>query len=439
MHYISTKGKAPPVSFGEAALKGLAPDGGLYIPDRWPRLPDSYLADLQNKNLQDIACAISKIFVDEIGSSGLREVVEEAINFDAPLVPLDESLHFLELFHGPTLAFKDFGARFMSRVFSALRAGSDRDLIILAATSGDTGSAVARGFLGVDGIQVCLLYPSGKVSKIQEQQLTTAGRNVTALEVQGTFDDCQRMVKQAFSDSELNKQLSLSSANSINIARLIPQMFYYVYAVAQLGASEAPVFCVPSGNFGNLTAGLMAQKTGMPAAGFIAATNTNDVVPEYLRTGLFRPRASKRTISNAMDVGNPSNFERILHLFEGDYQQLKQHIWGRSFSDAQTRQAIQEVQETFDYLMDPHTAVGYLAVREYQQMAAGHFGERPSAPFVILSTAHPAKFGDVIEPIIGRTVDMPDRLAACMDKKKQSIPVQNAYEQLKNWLLKRYG
>jgi len=439
MQYISTNGKAPPVSFGEAALTGLAPDGGLYIPARWPQLSDSFWADLQDKNLQDIAYAVSEIFIDEMGLSSLRNLVEDAINFDAPLVQLDENLHILELFHGPTLAFKDFGARFMSRVFSALRADSDQDLIILAATSGDTGSAVAQGFLGVEGVQVCLLYPSGKVSQIQEQQLTTAGQNVTALEVKGTFDDCQQMVKQAFSDAELNKQLLLSSANSINIARLIPQMFYYLSAVAQLGDTEAPIFCVPSGNFGNLTAGLMAQKIGLPAAGFIAATNANNVVPEYLRTGSFNPRASRRTISNAMDVGNPSNFARILHLFKGDYQQIKQHIWGTSFSDSQTRQAIQRVYNKYDYLVDPHTAVGYLAVRRYQKMTAGYFRENSSAPFVVLSTAHPAKFRDVIEPIIGRKVVMPDRLATCMDKAKESIPMQDEYAHLKKWLLEKYG
>ncbi|HKK45344.1 MAG TPA: threonine synthase [Balneolaceae bacterium] len=438
MKFISTNGKAAPVSFGEAALQGLAPDGGLYIPDQWPQLSEDFIENIRKKSLPDISYEVSKLFVDELDSHTLRKIVEQAINFEAPLVQLDDHLHILELFHGPTLAFKDFGARFMSRTFSALRENTDQDLIILAATSGDTGSAVARGFLGVEGIRVCLLYPSGKVSHIQEQQLTTAGQNVTALEVKGTFDDCQQMVKRAFSDSRLNKQLLLSSANSINIARLIPQMFYYLYAIAQLQVEAEPVFCVPSGNFGNLTAGLMAQKIGMPAAGFIAATNTNNVVPEYLRTGSFNPRASQRTISNAMDVGNPSNFARILHLFDNDYREVKHHVWGASFSDAETRDAIKKVYEDYDYLMDPHTAVGYLATTQYRKDDLGYFGENGSAPFIILSTAHPAKFGDVIEPVLGQKVDIPDRLAVCLDKDKQSIPMQNDYTDLRKWLLDRY-
>lgn len=439
MKFISTNGKVEPVSFAEAALQGLAPDGGLFMPVEWPKLSDQFWEKIDEKTLPEIGYEISRLFVDGLDDSVLNSVLFEAVNFDAPLVELHEGIYIQELFHGPTLAFKDFGARFMSRIFSVLREDTDQDLVILAATSGDTGSAVAQGFLGVDGVKVCLLYPSGKVSHIQEQQLTTAGHNVTALEVAGTFDDCQRMVKEAFSDSELNKQLMLSSANSINIARLIPQMFYYIYTIAQLGKNIPPIFCVPSGNFGNLTAGLMAQKIGMPAAGFIAATNANDVVPEFLEKGEFNPRTSKKTISNAMDVGNPSNFARISHLFDGNHKKMKQNIWGSSFSDDQTRQAIKQVYERNSYLMDPHTAVGYQAIQKYQQAAAGYFGEDAATPKIILSTAHPAKFKDVIEPVINEKITIPDRLKSCLDKEKETVSLANDYGRLKGWLLAEFG
>lgn len=435
MKFISTEKKAPPVSFAEAALQGLAPDGGLYLPDRWPQPSEQFWKDIDHKTLPEIGFGMSRLFVDELDGSVLQNILNQAINFDASLVELGNGIHILELFHGPTLSFKDFGARFMSRIFSALREESDQDLVILAATSGDTGSAVAQGFLGVDGIKVCLLYPSGKVSHIQEQQLTTAGQNVTALEVEGTFDDCQRMVKQAFSDSELNRHLMLTSANSINIARLIPQMFYYGYAIGQLREDKPPIFCVPSGNFGNLTAGLMAQKTGMPAAGFIAATNANDVVPEYLKTGEFNPRASERTISNAMDVGKPSNFERILYLFGGDHQKIKKHLWGASFSDSETKKAIKKVYGETGYLMDPHTAVGFRAIQRYRATDNSYFEEAFSTPFVILSTAHPAKFGDVIESVIDKKVEIPARLKASLDKQKQSVGMSDNYDDLKKWLM----
>ncbi|MDR8392163.1 threonine synthase [Aliifodinibius sp. S!AR15-10] len=439
MKFISTKGDSKPVSFSEAVLKGLAPDGGLYVPDKWPRLDDEFINNIHQKSLQEIGFEVSRLFVDELDDNSLREVIDGAMNFDAPLVSIEDRTHILELFHGPTLAFKDFGARFMSRIFSAFREDKEQDIVILAATSGDTGSAVAQGFLGVEGIKVCLLYPSGKVSRLQEQQLTTAGQNVTALEVNGTFDDCQKMVKQAFSDAELNRQLILSSANSINIARLVPQSFYYLYALKQLGESVgAPIFCVPSGNFGNLTAGLMAHKIGMPATGFIAATNVNDVVPEYLETGSFNPRPSERTISNAMDVGNPSNFSRIEYLFGNNHETIQKHIWGASFSDEQTRQAIQEVKKETGYLLDPHTAVGYLAVKKYRKNAAGYFSESGETPFVILSTAHPAKFGDVIEPATGEEVPIPDRLAESLKKEKQSIKLENDFGHLKQLLMQRY-
>lgn len=438
MKLVSTKGKAEPVSFGEAALQGLAPDGGLYVPVNWEGLSNSFIENISQKSLDEIGYEVGRLFIDEVDNSTLESIVDEALSFDVPLVKLKDGVYVLELFHGPTLAFKDFGARFMSRLFSALREKSDRDLIILAATSGDTGSAVAHGFLGVEGVKVCLLYPSGKVSYIQEQQLTTAGQNVKALEVDGTFDDCQNMVKQAFSDAELNDKLLLSSANSINIARLIPQMFYYFYALAQLPEGTAPIFSVPSGNFGNLTAGLMAHKTGMPASGFIAATNANDVVPAYLKTGKFDPQPSQSTISNAMDVGDPSNFERILYLFEDDHRKVKKAMWGTSFSDAATKRAIRQVYESLGYLMDPHTAIGYLAVQEYAESENSYFNESASVPYVILSTAHPAKFGDVIEPVIGEEIEIPGRLKDCLDKEKQSVAMNNEYPELKNWLLNQF-
>lgn len=438
MRYISTAEKADPVPFSKAALQGLAPDGGLYLPEYWPRLSDDFWHQIGDQSLQGIGFELSRIFVDDLDEDQLRRIITDALTFDVPLIQISDEVHVLELFHGPTLAFKDFGARFMSRTFSALRQEKEEDLIILAATSGDTGSAVAQGFLGVEGIKVCLLYPSGKVSRIQEQQLTTAGKNVTALEVEGTFDDCQRMVKQAFSDSGLNEQLLLSSANSINIARLIPQMFYYIYAIAQCDKKADPIFSVPSGNFGNLTAGIMAQKTGMPAAGFIAATNRNNVVPKYLETGEFNPRPSKRTIANAMDVGNPSNFARILHLYDDNHKEIRQQIWGSSFSDKETRQAIKQVYRENDYMMDPHTAIGFLAVQQYSKTAGG-FGEDRSTPKIILSTAHPAKFRDVIEPVINEKVPMPERLRACFDKEKQSVPLSSDYQALKQWLLDCYN
>jgi threonine synthase len=438
MKFISTKGNAEPVSFAEAALQGLAPDKGLYVPQKWPQLGKLFLKAVSQKNLQQIGYEVSWLFVDKLDDGRLKKVLADALNFDVPLIKLENNIYILELFHGPTLAFKDFGARFMSRIFSALRNESDEDLIILAATSGDTGSAVAQGFLNVEGIKVCLLYPSGKVSHIQEQQLTTAGHNVTALEIEGTFDDCQKMVKRAFSNSELNEALLLSSANSINIARLIPQMFYYFQAISQLEENSPPIFCVPSGNFGNLTAGLMAQKVGMSAAGFIAATNINDVVPKYLETGNFHPKPSEQTISNAMDVGDPSNFERMLYLFNGDHEKMRRHIWGASFSDSGTKQAIREVYDSHDYLMDPHTAVGYRAVQQYRESESTYFGEDKLAPFIILSTAHPAKFGNVIEPVIDEEVDIPARLKACLDKEKQSIKLGSNYDELKKWLLNQY-
>jgi len=439
MKYISTKGKRKKVSFKEATQKGLADDGGLYVPEQFPKLDTDFLNNLAGKSLPEIGYEIARHFLEEPRGGGLRELLDEVLIFDAPLVELERNRYILELFHGPTMAFKDFGARFMSRIFQKLFDTSQKEIVILAATSGDTGSAVAQGFLGVDGIKVCLLYPKGKVSHLQEQQISTVGENVTALEVEGTFDDCQKMVKQAFSDEELNRELMLSSANSINIARLIPQTFYYLYALAQLETGTRPIFSVPSGNFGNLTAGLWAGKMGMPARGFIAATNANDIVPRYLKTGHFEPAPSKQTISNAMDVGNPSNFDRIEHLFGGSLERVREYIWGVSFTDEQTRKMINRIYKEEEYLLDPHTAVGYLAAEAYLEAEVQPFGLGSDTPFVILATAHPAKFADVIEPVTGSKIEMPEQLRECLKKEKQSIEMENKYESLKSYLTASYG
>ena len=443
MRFVSTNNKSQQVSFYHAVLMGLADDGGLYMPESIPQLPDEFWQSVAGLSFKEIAFNAARPFVrNELNDSELQAVIDDAFTFDAPLVPLDDKIYVTELFHGPTLAFKDFGARFMSRVFSAMNnkheglsgkpSREGNDVYILVATSGDTGSAVAHGFLGVPGIKVCLLYPSGKVSRLQEQQLTTVGGNVTALEVDGTFDDCQKMVKQAFSDADLRRKLTLSSANSINFARLLPQSFYYIYAFAQLMKStdEKPVFCVPSGNMGNLTGGLLAMQMGMPVDQFIVATNVNDVVPEYLRKGIFTPRPSVRTLSNAMDVGNPSNLDRIRFLFGDSISSVRKHLYGSSFNDDQTRDAIQWVHQQTGYVLDPHTAVGYLAGEEYRKTT----GDEES-PIILMSTAHPAKFKDTVESVIGESISMPKQLQECMEKPKQAIPLDADYSVLKNFLL----
>lgn len=422
------------VSFEEAIFKGLPQDGGLFMPVSFPRLPDEFFAGIQQLSFQDIAFTVARALLkEEIPEPALRGIVNDAINFDAPLVTLKPHQHVLELFQGPTLAFKDFGARFMSRVMSYfLNEGNVSGPIhILVATSGDTGSAVAQGFYNVPGIQVTLLYPKGKVSKLQEQQLTTAGGNVKAVEVDGTFDDCQRMVKEAFLDRELNQQYHLASANSINISRLIPQSFYYFYAYAQLPDTEvAPVFCVPSGNFGNLCGGLIAREMGLPMAQIIAATNINKIVPEYLEEGVFRPRPSVRTVSNAMDVGNPSNFARIQAFFDPDsdlHEHMVRLITGKFYTDDETLATVQAVQERYCYTMCPHTAIGFRGLEEYT-LANGQHG-------VVLATAHPAKFIDVVEPVIEGKVEIPAALKEAMQKKKQAIPMPANFEALKSYLM----
>lgn len=436
MKFISTAGRSEPVGFLEAAEQGLAPDGGLYMPDHLPRLPFSFTEEKDSYTLHELALECAAPFLEgQMNRKELDELISDAIHFDAPLVQLDDHLFILELFHGPTLAFKDFGARFMARLFSRKRTSSDRDLVILVATSGDTGSAVANGFYDLPGVQVTLLYPKGKVSTIQRKQMTTLGRNITALEVDGTFDDCQKLVKTAFSDDNLNRELLLSSANSINIARLLPQSFYYLHAFFQLKqyTDQTPIFSVPSGNFGNLTAGLMAEVMGLPVQKFIAATNRNDIVPRFLEGEEFNPAPSKQTLSNAMDVGDPSNFSRIRALFNGSDQAVRNHLFGASFTDEETKEKIGEVYNKYDYVADPHTAVGLLAAEKYQdQTGTKH-------PAIVLSTAHPAKFLNVVEKVIGRKVEIPARLKKATQKEEKSESISAGYDTFKKFLLHRFA
>lgn len=430
MQYYSTKGHVADISFKEAVLKGLPDDNGLFMPKKIPSLKKDFFERLSEMTFHDIAFEVASKFIeDEIDPEELRRIVHSAFDFDIPVVNIHDNMYVLETFHGPTLAFKDFGARFMARIMGHFLKEDEREVNILVATSGDTGSAVAQGFLGVDRIKVTLLYPKGKVSKIQEQQLTTIGQNVTALEVDGTFDDCQRMVKEAFLDADLKQKMTLSSANSINIARLLPQSFYYFYAYSLL--EEYPgeiVFCTPSGNFGNLCAGVLAWKMGLPVKRFVAATNANDIVPQYLKTAKFDPRPSIRTLSNAMDVGNPSNFPRILEIYKGSHQEMSQHITGAVYTDEQTTQIIREVYEKYGYLLCPHSAIGYAGLRDTLKSIKGN----PVGVF--LATASPAKFGDIVEPVIGTTVDIPERLLKIVEREKKAISIGNQPKDLKDFL-----
>lgn len=430
MQLFSTNSPNIRVSLKEAVLQGLAPDKGLFMPCEIPTLDAVFFQKAIDLPFHELAFDITKALIgDEIPSPTLKKLIQKAINFDAPLVNLSEQLWVQELFHGPTLAFKDFGARFMAQIMGHFVEEEERKLYILVATSGDTGGAVASGFFQTPGIEVIILYPSGQVSELQEKQLTTLGHNITALEIKGSFDDCQAMVKQAFVDQELSRHLRLSSANSINIARLIPQSFYYFRAWQQLENRNVPLsFCVPSGNFGNLTAGLLAQKMGLPIQHFIAATNRNDVVPEYLSSGTFRPRPSVSTLSNAMDVGNPSNFVRMLDLFDQKWESLSSHISGYTFSDDETRKGIGEVSQLFDYQIDPHGAVGYLAAKQY-------LAQHPDEQVVILETAHPSKFPEVVEQETGKQVVIPERLAILANREKVSHILPNEYDSLKSFLM----
>lgn len=440
MQLYSTNNPSNIVTLKEAVLKGLPEDKGLFMPSILPELPESFFKNIDDYSFEAIGYEVCKaLFQGSIPDETVKKMVEEAINFPAPVVKLDEQKHILELFHGPSLAFKDFGARFMARLMSYFYKEEHQDLIILVATSGDTGGAVAAGFYDTPGIQVIILYPSGKVSMLQEKQLTTLGKNITALEIDGTFDDCQALVKQAFLDQELNSKLQLSSANSINISRLIPQSFYYFEAWKHVkGYGKDVVFCIPSGNFGNLTAGLLAQKMGLPVHHFIAATNVNDVVPAYLDNGKFEPRPSIRTISNAMDVGNPSNFARMLDLFKavnGDecstWNIMKEAITGYAFDDSATRKAVKEVEDFYDYILDPHGAVGYLALKEYQK-------EHKNTTGIILETAHPSKFKDDMENILGHEIEVPERLNRLTSLKKEAFQMSVDFDSFKKFLLDKF-
>ena len=431
MKYRSTLHRSPEVSLRDAVLRGSAPDGGLYLPVAIPQLPKDFLERLPSLTFHEIAQEVGALFAgDEIPPHVLMKIVTDAFNFPVPLVTLSERLHVLELFHGPTLAFKDFGARFMARLMGYFVAESGKHLTVIVATSGDTGSAVAQAFLGVSGIRVVILYPAGRVSDAQEKQLTTLGQNITALEVSGSFDDCQRLAKQALVDPMVTEKLSITSANSINIARLIPQSFYYFAAIAQLGPTESlPVFSVPSGNFGNLTGGLLAKRIGLGIAQFLAATNANDVVPEFLRSGKLIPRASRHTISNAMDVGNPSNFARIVDLYDNDLQAIRHDIWGCSFSDEETLRVMHDVEQRHGYVLDPHTAVGVLGWQSFAKQ------NEPTTQGIVLATAHPAKFAETVARAIGVRPEMPERLAAFLDRPKKSIPFPNRFSELQEFLL----
>lgn len=437
MLLYSTKNKNNQASLQEAVMKGLPDDNGLYMPKHIPSLSPEFIQNLANYSFLEIAYEVcSTLFGATIPDADLQKILANSIDFPAPVVKLDEQKFILELFHGPSLAFKDFGARFMAQLMSYFNRGADKELTILVATSGDTGGAVAAGFYKTPGIRVVILYPSGKVSMLQEKQLTTLGHNISALEINGTFDDCQAMVKQAFLDTELTRKIRLSSANSINIARLIPQSFYYFEAFKQLPKNGDPVvFCVPSGNFGNITAGLLAIKMGLPVHHFIAATNANDVVPEYIASGKYQSRPSVPTLSNAMDVGNPSNFARMLDLYLGEdecstWNNLKDQISGYAFDDAKTAEAMQFVDQKYNYILDPHGAVGYLALDAYQE-------KHPNTRGVILETAHPAKFMDDVERILGHQIDVPERLAELADREKKADFLEAEYGALKGWLMAR--
>jgi len=431
LRYRSTSRKAPLTSLRGAVLRGLAPDGGLYLPVEIARHSPEELEEFRRLPFTEVCFRVVRPFATpDVPEEVLWQIVSEAINFPVKLVSLSPGLHILELFHGPTLAFKDFGARFMARLMGYFVRGETRPLTVLVATSGDTGSAVAHGFLQVPGIRVVILYPSKRISEAQEKQFTTLGENITALEVAGTFDDCQRLAKQAFSDVELNKHTSLTSANSINIGRLLPQMFYHVAAYRQLPVASVPlVVSVPSGNFGNLTAGIFAKRIGLPVAKYVASTNANDVVPEYLRTGEFHPRAAQATYSNAMDVGNPNNFPRLLDLCRNRLEYVQKEIWGHGGTDEETLAAMRMLHDKFSYIADPHTAVGVLGWEAYKS-------QHPEpAQGLVLATAHPAKFADVVMKAIGTAPPLPDRLAASLKRDKLSLLVSSSYDDFKQFLL----
>jgi threonine synthase len=438
MNYYSLNSPGTFVDFREATIRGQAPDKGLYFPERIPNLAGDLLKNLKTLTREELAFQIISPYTgNTLPEPTLRRIVAESINFDFPLVPVIPSntpptkaiIFSLELFHGPTLAFKDVGARFMSRCLAHFAQNNTRPITVLVATSGDTGGAVASGFYNVEGVRVVILYPSGKVSSVQELQLTTLGKNITALEVEGSFDDCQRMVKEAFADPTLTEALFLTSANSINVARWLPQQFYYFFAAQQWpDKTRPPVISVPSGNFGNICAGLLAHRSGLPVRHFIAACNSNDIIPAYLRTGDYHPKPAVPTLSNAMDVGNPSNFVRILELFHQKLPNLQQTLSAVSISDAETTATIRDLYNRHHYLADPHGAIGFLALRRY-------LDQHPDDKGIFLETAHPVKFYDTVEPIIGRKIPLPESVKVLLNHPRKSIRLDPDYARLKDYLL----
>ena len=433
MIFYSTKTASLKASLEEAVFRSLPPDNGLYMPESIPKVSQEFLDTIDNKTFKEIAVEITNTLLgDDIPREDIEKLIESAYDFDAPVLKITPNDYVLELFHGPSMAFKDFGARFMAALMSYFLVKSQKEIQILVATSGDTGGAVAQGFYKVPGISVTILYPSGKVSEIQEKQLTTLGHNVTALEVDGTFDDCQKLVKEAFLDSELTEKFNLASANSINIARLIPQSFYFFAAYAQLKKLGKPVvFSVPSGNFGNLSAGLLAYRMGLPVEHFIASTNLNNSVPRYLEQGSFEPHTSIETISNAMDVGNPSNFVRMVRFFGDDWNLVKEKISGYFFNDEETQESMREVFENSNYVLCPHTAIAYRGLQEYRKNSEGNFTG------VFLSTAHPAKFIDLVEETLGKSVEIPERLKLLLSIEKESVKMKPSYLEFKSFLLSK--
>lgn len=432
MQYYSTNGKAEIASLEKAVVKGLAEDKGLYMPERIKPLPQSFFDNIENLSFQEIAYTVADAFFGEdVDAESLKNIVYDTLAFDCPCVKVTDTIYSLELFHGPTLAFKDVGARFMARLLQYFlkKEGNGSQVNVLVATSGDTGSAVANGFLGVDGIHVYVLYPKGKVSPIQECQFTTLGQNITAIEVDGVFDDCQALVKSAFMDAELNAHMKLTSANSINVARFLPQAFYYFYAYAQMkkaGLADQLVACVPSGNFGNICSALFGKKMGLPIKRFIAANNANDIFFKYLQTGKYEPKASVQTIANAMDVGDPSNFARVYELYNKDHAAICADIAGATYTDAQIAEAMKDCKAATGYVCDPHGACGYQALKE---------GLKPGEVGFFLETAHPAKFKDTVDGILNSDIEIPAKLRAFMQGTKQSIPMTKDFASFKNFLL----
>lgn len=433
MRYYSTNGQSSSVSLHEAVVKGLASDRGLFMPERIKTLPEDFFDNIGKMSFQEIAYTVADAFFGEdVEKEALKNIVYDTLSFDCPVVRVRDNIYSLELFHGPTLAFKDVGARFMARLLGYFIKNERKETVnVLVATSGDTGSAVANGFLGVEGIHVYVLYPAGKVSKIQECQFTTLGQNITAVEVDGTFDDCQALVKNAFMDEELNGHMKLTSANSINVARFLPQAFYYFNAYArmkEMNMADNMVVCVPSGNFGNITAALFGHKMGLPIKRFIAANNANDIFFKYLQTGSYEPKPSVQTIANAMDVGNPSNFARIIDLYKNRHDVISSHISGASFSDDEIREAMRQCFNDNKYILDPHGACGYMALKN--GLNAGETG-------IFCETAHPAKFKDTVEKAVGCMVEIPERLAEFMKGTKQSVKLDKDFRSFKAFLMER--